>query len=85
MRYIFDNSDKQIIAGPITLNGDDPVTKYRERSNGRTFWAYNGEEVFYEGERLYAALDEIELLQSINTELKYELGLLSIKKPNTKD
>ena len=85
MRNIFDNSDKQTIAGPITLNGDDPVTKYRAKSDGRLFWAYNGAEVFYEGERLYAALDEIELLQSINTELQYALGLLSIKKPNTND
>lgn len=56
--YALDHSEKEVIAGPITLWGDAPVTKYRA-DDGRTFWAYNGMEVFYEDERLYAALDEI--------------------------
>jgi len=59
MMNFFDNSKKTIIAGPITIGDDDPVTKYRTESDGRTFWAYNGMEVFYEDERMYHALDEI--------------------------
>lgn len=59
MTNVFDRSEKKVIAGPITLGDDAPVTKYRAESDGRTFWAYNSMEVFYEGERLYAALDRI--------------------------
>jgi hypothetical protein len=61
--YVFDLSEKEVIGGPITLEDDDPVTKYRAASDGRTFWAYNRSEVFYEDERMYAALDEIEHLR----------------------
>ena len=62
--YFFDSSEKKIIAGPIVIGDDDPVTKYRAESDDRTFWAYNGSEVFYEGDRLYHALDEIDRLTS---------------------
>lgn len=55
----FDNSNKKIVGGPIIIGDDEPVTKYQAESDGRTFWVYNGSEVFYEGERLYDALDEI--------------------------
>ena len=57
MTMVFDRSTKTVIAGPVVIDGDDPVSKYR--ADGRTFWAYNGSEVFYADERLYAALDEI--------------------------
>ena len=63
--HVFDKSHKEI-GGPITIGDDDPVTKYRAESDGRTFWAYNGMEVFYEDERMYAALDEIERLTEKN-------------------
>lgn len=57
--HVFDRSEKKIIAGPMVVGDDEPVTKYRAESDGRTFWAYNGVEVFYDDERLYAAYDEI--------------------------
>ena len=60
--YALDRSKKEVIAGPITIGDDDSVTKYK--AEGRTFWAYNGMEVFYEDERLYAALDEIVRLET---------------------
>lgn len=59
---VLDRSHKKKIGGPITLGDDDPVTKYKAESDGRMFWAYNGMEVFYADERMYAALDEIERL-----------------------
>ncbi len=64
--YMFDNSEKKVIGGPITIDDDEPVTKYRAESDGRTFWAYNGMEVFYEDERFYGALDEIWRLMNEN-------------------
>ena len=64
---IFDRSQKEIVGGPITIADDEPVTKYRAESDGRTFWAYNSMEVFYEDERLYAALDRIKELQDAAT------------------
>jgi DNA repair exonuclease SbcCD ATPase subunit len=54
--------DMKIIGGPITVSDDDPVTKYRVESDGRTFWAYSSMEVFYDDERMYDALDEIDRL-----------------------
>lgn len=54
-----DKSKKIIIAGPMTIGDDEPVTKYRAESDGRTFWAFNNSEVFYSDERGYAWLDEI--------------------------
>lgn len=68
---IFDNSDRKIIAGPITIGDDDSATKYRVGSYGRTFWAYNGSEVFYSGERMYDALDRIVKLEAQNAPLTY--------------
>lgn len=65
MTFVFDRSEKKVIAGPITLEGDAPATKYQAESDGRTFWAYNGSEVFYKGERLYGALDRIVELEAI--------------------
>lgn len=59
MSNAFDDSKKNIIAGPITIGDDSPVTKYQAESDGRTFWAYNGMEVFYPDERHYHALDRI--------------------------
>lgn len=60
MTYVFDRSEKVVIAGPITIGDDEPVTKYRSTEDpDRTFWAYNGSEVFYEDERMYHALDMI--------------------------
>lgn len=67
-----DNSEKKIIAGPITIEEDEPVTKYQAQSDGRTFWAYNGCEVFYEDERLYGALDEIWRLMEMIKEVEDE-------------
>ena len=61
---VFDRSHKEIIGGPITIEDDEPATKYRAESDGRTFWAYNGMEVFYEDERMYGALDLIDELQA---------------------
>lgn len=63
--WFLDNSEKKIIGGPITIGDDDPVTKYQAESNGRTFWAYNGMEVFYEDERTYGILDEVLRLQNL--------------------
>jgi hypothetical protein len=65
MSDVLDRSHKKKIGGPITLGDDDPVTKYKAESDGRMFWAYNGMEVFYDDERMYAALDEIERLTKI--------------------
>lgn len=59
MMFALDRSEKVPIAGPIKIGDDEPVTKYRAESDGRTFWAYNGSEVFYDYERMYHALDEI--------------------------
>jgi len=59
---VFDTSEKKVIGGPVVIDGDGPVTKYRAESDGRTFWAYNGTEVFYDGERMFSALDTIERL-----------------------
>ncbi len=68
--YIFDNSEKKVIGGPLVIGGDSPVTKYRSEGEGRTFWAYNGNEVFYEEHRLYGALDEIQRLRDLVDELE---------------
>jgi len=65
-----DDSKKTVIAGPITIGDDDPVTKYQAESDGRTFWAYNGMEVFYEDERFYHALDKIWALEAENEKYK---------------
>jgi len=73
MSYVFDKSNKVIIAGPITIGDDEPVNKYRVESDGRTFWAYNGMEVFYEDERLYGALDRIEALEAQNANYKEQI------------
>lgn len=67
---IFDRSEKKVIAGPLTIGGDAPVTKYKAESDGRTFWAYNGSEVFYEDERLYAAFDRIVELETRLTKVE---------------
>ena len=64
MTMVFDRSHKEIIGGPVIIEDDEPATKYRAESDGRTFWAYNGMEVFYEDERLYGALDRIEALEA---------------------
>ena len=59
MIHALDRSEKEIIAGPMTIGDDDAVTKYRAASDGREFWAFNGYEVFYSDERGFAWLDEI--------------------------
>lgn len=66
---ILDKSEKVVIEEPIKIGDDNPVTKYKAKSDGRTFWAYNDLEVFYEDERLYHALDEIARLKKM---LQYE-------------
>ena len=74
-----DDSKKTVIAGPITIGDDDPVTKYQAESDGRTFWAYNGMEVFYEDERFYHALDKIWALEAENLQLTARMKLINIK------
>lgn len=60
MIYALDRSEKVKIAGPIESSEDElPFYKYRAESDGRTFWAISGLEVWYSDERLYWALDEI--------------------------
>jgi hypothetical protein len=71
---MFDNSEKKIIGGPITLADDEPVTKYQADSDGRMFWAYNSYEVFYAGERMYLALDEIQRLKALIDEHNETFG-----------
>ena len=81
MTYVFDRSEKKVIAGPIVINGDAPVSKYQAESDGRTFWAYNGSEVFYDDERLYDALDYIVKLEAeverLTIKLKKAIGDIS--------
>lgn len=67
--WALDMSEKKKIGGPIIAGDDNPVTKYQAGSDERKFWAYNELEVFYEGERLYHALDEIERLQGMINKL----------------
>lgn len=71
MTYVFDNS-KKIPLASLTIGDDDTVAKYKAESDGRMFWAYNGMEVFYDGERMYHALDEIVRLKMIINELRKE-------------
>lgn len=67
--WALDMSNKKNIGGPIIVGDDNPITKYQAWSDERKFWAYNEFEVFYEGERLYHALDEIERLQGMLNKL----------------
>ena len=63
--FTFDSSEKKVIEEPIKIGDDEEVTKYQAESDGRMYWAYNGCEVFYPGERLYHALDEIAKLKKL--------------------
>ena len=82
MTMVFDRSHKEIIGGPVIIEDDEPATKYRAESDGRTFWAYNGMEVFYEDERLYGALDRIEALEAQNANYKEQIVNLVREKHN---
>ncbi len=70
---MFDDSEKIVIAGPITIGDDDPITKYRAESDGRTFWAFNNMEVFYSDDRGYDWLDEIWKLKARIKELERQI------------
>ena len=82
MTMIFDKSEKKIISGPLRIADHAPVTKYRAESDGRTFWAYNGMEVFYPDERQYDLFDEIERLgdNAVVDEANYMAALDRIAK-----
>lgn len=82
---IFDKSAKSIVGGPLTIKDDEPVTKYMAESDGRVFWAYNGMEVIYPGERLYDALDEIESLLAKLAKAKLDLDLADERIENLKE
>ncbi len=65
--YGLDNSPKRLIAGPVKL-GDETFAKYRAKSDGRTFWAIDGMQVWRPDERLYDALDRIAALEGSMSE-----------------